>query len=129
MNINIKATGIELTPSIREYLEKKIFAIEKFIDKDADVNVLAEVAKTTNHHKAGDIFKAEIKIIGGGFDKYAVSEKDDLYAAIDLVKDEIIHELKHEKGKNMKIARRQQSAIKDILKNLPQRFNYFKKKE
>ncbi len=129
MNINIKAKNIELTPSIREYAEKKVQALEKHIEKDADTNIFIEVGKTTKHHKGGDIFRAEIKIMGGGLNQYAVSEKEDLYAAIDIAKDEIIHEIEHEKGKNMKLFRRQQKAMKDVLRGLPSKFNYFKKKD
>ncbi len=128
MNINIKATNIELTPAIKEYVEKKIAFLNKYIEKNTDTDVQVEVGKTTKHHKSGDFFKAEIKIIGGGLNYYAVSEKDDLYAAIDLAKDEIIHELQHKKGKNMKLFRRQQQALKDTLRGLPDRFKYFRKK-
>lgn len=129
MNINIKATGIELTPAIREYAEKKVSAIEKYLDAGIDTTAHVEVGKTTNHHKGGDVFRAEIKINGGGVDLYAVNEKDDLYAAIDLVKDELIRELQHSRGKNMKMFRRQQQAIKDALRGLPNRFKYFRKKD
>ncbi len=128
MNINIKATGIELTPAIREYAEKKVLALEKYISKDADTNVQIEVGKTTKHHKGGDVFRAEIKVIGAGLDLYAFTEKEDLYAAIDLAKDEVIRELQHSKGKNLKMFRRQQQAIKDALRELPNRFKYFRNK-
>lgn len=129
MNINIKATNIELTPAIREYAEKKVQALLKHLEKNTDTNIYVEVGKTTKHHKGGDFFKAEIKIMGGGMDHYAVSEKEDLYAAIDLAKDEIIHEIEHAKGKSMKMFRRQQQAMKDILRGMPSKFNYFKKKD
>jgi putative sigma-54 modulation protein len=129
MNINIKATGIELTPAIREYAEKKVSALEKYISKDTDTNIQIEVGKTTKHHKGGDVFRAEIRAIGAGLDLYAFSEKEDLYAAIDIAKDEVIKELQHSRGKNMKIFRRQQQAIKDALRGLPNRFKYFRKKD
>jgi len=129
MNINIKATGIELTPSIREYAEKKVASLDKYINKDADTNVQIEVGKTTKHHKGGDVFRAEIKVMGAGLDLYAFTEKEDLYAAIDLAKDEVIRELQHSRGKNLKMFRRQQQAIKDALRGLPNRFKYFRKKD
>jgi putative sigma-54 modulation protein len=129
MNINIKATGIELTPAIRDYTEKKVLVIEKYFDSNVETTAQVEVGKTTNHHKGGDVFRAEIKINGGGLDLYAFSEKDDLYAAIDLVKDELVRELKHAKGKNSKLFRKQQQAIKDALRGLPNRFKYFRKKD
>ncbi len=128
MNINIKATNIELTPAIKDYVDKKIAVLHKYIEKENEPHVQVEVGKTSNHHKGGDIFRAEIKISGGGMNLYAVSEKNDLYAAIDIVKDELIHELQHKKGKNLKLFRRQQQALKNALRELPARFNYFKKR-
>jgi putative sigma-54 modulation protein len=98
MKINIKATGISLTPSISEYTEKKVNMLEKFFDNnEALVNV--EVGKITKHHKSGDVFRAEIQAICNGQTYYAVSETEDLYASIDEVKDEIIREMTSKKKK------------------------------
>ncbi|KKW14940.1 MAG: hypothetical protein UY54_C0010G0013 [Parcubacteria group bacterium GW2011_GWA2_50_10b] len=89
MKINIKATGIELTPAIAGYVQKKISAIEKYLPAGAvDLVAQVEVGKSTQHHKSGEVFKAEVHLVGAGLDLYAVSEQSDLYAAIDLVKDE-----------------------------------------
>ena len=57
--------------------------------------------KWENHQTSqiGGYFRAEIHITAGGEDYYAVVEKDDLYAAIDEVKDEIVHELTSKRKK------------------------------
>lgn len=126
MKINIKATGIELTPAISDYVSKKIFSIEKYTEKSADALVAqVEVGKSTKHHKSGAVFRAEVHIIGGGLDLYAVSEKEDLYAAIDTVKDEIAHNMVHIKTKRETMVRRGARAIKNIIKGL----NFFKRRE
>lgn len=126
MKINIKATGIELTPAISDYVSKKIFSIEKYTEKSADALVAqVEVGKSTKHHKSGAVFRAEVHIIGGGLDLYAVSEKEDLYAAIDTVKDEIAHNMVHTKTKRETMVRRGARAIKNIIKGL----NFFKRRE
>ena len=71
MKINIKATGIELTPAISNYVHKKLAMIEKHIEgKNKDVVAQVKVAKVTEHHKLGDIFRAEVHIVGGGLDIY-----------------------------------------------------------
>ena len=115
MKINTKATGITLTPSISEYIEKKIDTLEKFfVGKEVLVNV--EVGRTTKHHKSGDIFRAEIKITFGGQTYYAVAEAEDLYAAIDIVKDEIVHELTSQRKKTAHLFRRGGAKIKNLLK-------------
>lgn len=118
MKINIKATDFSLTPSISEYIEKKIDMLEKFFRGTDEVLVSVEVGRTTKHHKSGDIFRAEIHISAGGEEYYAVVEKDDLYAAIDEVKDEIVHELTSRRKKALRLFRRGGAKIKNLLKGI-----------
>ncbi len=115
MIINKKATNISFTPAISEYIEKKINTLEKFFG-GGEVLVNIEVGRTTKHHKSGDVFRAEIHINTRGEEYYAVAEKDDLYAAIDEVKDEIIHELTSRRKKAMRLFRRGGAKIKNLLK-------------
>ena len=116
MRINIKATGIELTPAISDYVNKKISTLEKYMTGDAVAQV--EVGKSTKHHKNGNVFRAEVHIIGGGLDLYAVSEKDDLYAAVDVVRDEIVHNVVHTKTKRETLYRRGAQVVKNMMKGL-----------
>ncbi len=126
MKINIKATGIELTPAISSYVNKKIYSIEKYLDKNnANVVAQVEVGKSTKHHKTGNVFRAEVHITGGGLDLYAVSEKEDLYAAIDIVKDEVVHSVVQSKGKRQTLTRRGAEMIKNMMKGIT---NSFKKR-
>jgi len=127
MKINIKATGIELTPAISSYVEKKLSVLEKFID-NPDVVAQVEVGKTTQHHKAGNIFRAEVHIIGAGRDIYAVSDQEDLYAAIDIVKDDIVGNIVHLKGKHETISRRSAQMMKNFMKGLSDGFRKFRKR-
>jgi len=123
MRINIKATGIELTPAISDYVHKKVSSIEKFAS-NPDAVAHVEVGKNSEHHKSGNVFKAEVHIIGGGLDLYAVSEQADLYAAIDIMKDEVVHELMHEKTRKETLARRGAQAIKNMIRGI----NIFKRR-
>jgi len=116
MKINIKATGISLTPSISEYVEKKVSMLGKFFSGKDEVLVNVEVGRTTKHHKSGDIFRAEIHIIIGGQEYYSVSETEDLYAAIDEVKDEISNKLSSKRKKTIDLFRRGGAKIKSLLK-------------
>lgn len=118
MKINIKATNIELTPAISSYVEKKVSAVEKYFENTPDAVVQVEVGKTTQHHKQGDVFKAEVHITGGGLDHYATSEQSDLYAAIDLVKDEIIQEVLRAKGKRQTLTRKGAQMVKNAMKGI-----------
>lgn len=124
MKFNIKATNIELTPDVRAYVEKKLSAVEKYLDGNVDTVAQVEVGKTTQHHKSGEVFKAEVHIVGGGVDVFAVSEQFDLYAAIDVLKDDVVQKLMHLKGKREALTRRGARAIKNMMKG----FNPFKRR-
>lgn len=125
MNINIKATGIELTEAISQYVEKRIRSVEKYCPKSEAVLASVEVGKSTHHHKSGDFFRAEVHLTGAGLDIYAVSEQDDLYAAIDLVKDEVVQKLTHTKDKKMTVTRRGAQMVKNMMKGL----NFFRRRK
>lgn len=125
MKINIKATGIELTPAISDYASKKVSMIEKYLDPSADVVAQVEVGKSSHHHKSGEFFRAEIHLTGSGLDLYAESEQTDLYAAIDLVKDDVAQSLAQKKSKTRDMARRGAQAVKNMMKGL----NFFKKND
>lgn len=116
MNINIKTTTISLTEAISDYVEKRLRPIESFLAGDTTAQCDIELAKTSNHHKQGDIFKAEVHIIGLNTNIYASVEKEDLYAAIDIVKDEVMRKLISGKDKRRSLIRRGGARVKDMLK-------------
>lgn len=118
MKVNTKATNITITPAIAEYIDKKVTMLEKFLKVPEEVLVNVEVGKTTKHHKSGDVFRAEIQVVADGEQYYAVVETDDLYAAIDEVKDEIAYELTSKKKKAIRLFRRGGAQIKNILKGV-----------
>lgn len=118
MNINLKATNFELTPAIREYAEKKVNGLEKFIRMtDESVQAWVEVGKTTNHHNKGEIFRAEIQIhiphCGRGV--RSESSCETLNEAIDGAHDKIKLELEKIKDKKISLARRGARAIKRMI--------------
>ncbi len=119
MQLNIKTSGISLTPEISTYVEKKLDAVRKLINKE-DSGALCEfeVGRTTRHHKSGDVFRAEINLTTEGKSFYAASEKEDLYAAIDEVKDEIRSRLLSHKTKKETLFKRGGRQMKSLVKNL-----------
>lgn len=123
MKINIKATGIELTPAISNYVNRKISSVEKYLDEGkTDIVAQVEVGKITKHHKTGNIFRAEVHITGSDVDIYSVSEQEDLYAAIDIVKDEVVHNIVQYKSKRLTLTRRGAEMLKNMMKGLTKGF-------
>lgn len=122
MNTNIKATNVELTPAIHDYLNKKIAAFDKLINKNDESAALNVVlAKITRHHQKGDIFKAEMNLRISGKVLQASSEEQDIFAAIDLAKDEMMRELKSHKDKRIGILKRGGAKVKQIIKGIYKR--------
>jgi ribosomal subunit interface protein len=118
MNINIKTTNITLTPAISDYAHKRLGKIGKIIGSDPSVQCDVELARTTGHHQKGEIFRAEIHIVGAGKNLYTSSEKEDLYTAIDDVQREILGELKANKEKKISLIRRGGARVKAMVKGL-----------
>ena len=110
-----------MTPAISEYIDKHLDSVKKFLESDPTAKCDLEIAKTTNHHKNGDIFKAEMHIVAKDQNIYTSVEKDDLYAAIDILKGEVIRKLKSEKSKQRSFLRKGGAKIKDLLKGITNR--------
>lgn len=62
------------------------------------------------------MFRAEFNLFVGGKQYNAASEKEDLYAALDDVKDEIARELSKSKTRTRDLARRGGASIKNIVR-------------
>jgi len=117
MNIKIQGTRIELTPEIKNYVEKKLEAVGKLVDSsDETVLYEVEVGKTTEHHEKGDVYRAEVHLRKKGGNLYAAAHAEDIFAAIDKIKDEISHALSSDKEKKETLIRKGQAQIKKWLK-------------
>lgn len=102
MTVQIKATNIELTEAIKEYVNQKIDMLQKFVSSEnarGAVRVHMEVERTTDHHKKGNIFRAELQMQVNGVLLRVEKSTDDLYKAIDKVKDEMARQLSRRKDK------------------------------
>lgn len=125
MNVNIKTTNIELTNSIRDYLDKKMAQVEKFIKAPSTTPIAdIEIGKTTNaKNSAEDLFKAEINLqIGGSLYRYS-AEEPELYAAIDKMKDQIIREIRKGKEKKRDYFRRGALKMKEMIRGFGRKGN------
>lgn len=97
MQINITGRGIELTPAIESYVHKKIEALDKFYNQIIRAQVIVGIE--SHHHTKGSIFFAECRLEVPGRDIFVSETKEDLYQAIDKVRDHAEAELKKHKTK------------------------------
>lgn len=119
MKTNIKGTNISLTEAISNYLTGKLGHIEKLLPAGDD-SVIAEVelAKDTKHHLHGEVFRAEINLRASGKNFYTVAHEQDLYAAIDKMRDEIARQIKTGFEKKNTLLRRGGRKAKEMLRNI-----------
>lgn len=87
MNIKIKATKIELTEDLKDYIEKKFGAMEKYLGSFKATNADVEIEKTTNHHQKGDIYRAELNLAVPGELLRVEKTEAEIKKAIDKVKE------------------------------------------
>ncbi len=123
MKINIKATNLELTPELENYLRERIGHFDKLIagNPDAEGLMQVELARETMHHKQGVIFKAEYNLRANGKNFRAVATEEDIRAAIDLARDELTREITSAKQKRATLVRRGARRVKDFLKGFYKR--------
>jgi ribosomal subunit interface protein len=119
MKINEKGTNMDITGEIKNYLYKKLEHVEKFLDpKDESVLCEVELGKISNHHNKGDVFKTEINLHMAGKNLRAVSEMDDLFASIDIAKDDIIREIQSNKDRKVSMMKRGGAKIKNMIRGI-----------
>jgi putative sigma-54 modulation protein len=97
MIITIQGTGIELTDAIKAYALKKVTALEKFFNNATKFEI--DVGLKSHHHQKGKIFYAECNVHVPGALIRVVKDAEDLYRAIDKVKDHLKVELESTKEK------------------------------
>jgi putative sigma-54 modulation protein len=95
--ISFLSSNMELTSAIRSYAEEKAEVFEKMTEDWQPAELRIEVGKTTNHHAKGPYFKAEMQLSIPGEVLRATEEAEDLYEAIDKVRDNLRRQLKEYK--------------------------------
>ena len=99
MDIKIKATRLELTPAIRDYFQMKMDMIEKYLGDIKVINCDVEIEKAVGGQNKGEIFRAEVNLEVPQKLLRVERTEDDLYKAIDKVKDHLELVIKKYKDK------------------------------
>jgi putative sigma-54 modulation protein len=77
MNVTVKGRGVEVTPAMRDYAQKKLNKVSEF---DSGLRT-AEVTYKLDH----SVHKVEVMLTGDGVRLRAEERRPDLYEAVDLV--------------------------------------------
>lgn len=102
MITTIHGTGIELTDAIRNYVEEKVATLDKFLEANGVTKIEVDVGMRTHHHLKGMIFYAEINVLHPGGMIRVEKDAEDLYKAIDKVKDHLKVEFDTLKDKRLR---------------------------
>lgn len=109
MNIIIKAVRLDLTPSIKTYINEKLGTLSKYIEKfnlEGQPELWLEVTRTTRHHQKGLVFNAKADLRLPGKVLRAVHDDADVRLAIDRVRDALKVEIEKYKTKKSPLTRR-----------------------
>ncbi|MDF0606106.1 ribosome-associated translation inhibitor RaiA [Neisseriaceae bacterium TC5R-5] len=88
--MNLKVTGLhlEVTPSLRQYVESKMERVTRHVDHVIDASITLSVDKLVQ--------KAEVNVRLPGKDIHVEATEADMYAAIDVLMDKLDRQvLKH----------------------------------
>jgi putative sigma-54 modulation protein len=91
MQINLTGHHVDLTDSLRDYVESKLEKLERHFDQVVDVHVILSVEKLRQ--------KAEATVHLSGSNLYADDTQEDMYAAIDGLIDKLDRQVKKHKEK------------------------------
>ena len=92
MQISLSGHHIEITDSLRNYVNEKVEKLERHFEQALDIHVVLTVEKL--RHKA----EATMHVSGGNL--YADDEQEDMYSAIDGLVDKLDRQGKKHKEKN-----------------------------
>ncbi|WP_153720644.1 ribosome hibernation-promoting factor, HPF/YfiA family [Sporosarcina cascadiensis] len=89
LDFNIRGENVEVTPTIREYVEKKVGKLERYFSEE--VNASAHVNLKVYNDKQT---KVEITIPMKNLTLRAEERHNDMYAAIDLIVDKLERQIR-----------------------------------
>lgn len=91
MQINLTGHHVEITDSLREYVNEKIGRLERHFEKVSNTHVILSVENVRH--------KAEATVNMSGNNIFAEATEDDMYASIDALVDKLDRQVKKHKEK------------------------------
>ena len=88
----VRGKNIEITPSLREYVEKRVGKVTKYFEKVGEISVLLTV------HKGRHIVEVTVPVQGGVLLRGEEATMD-MYTSIDLVVEKLERQIRKQKTK------------------------------
>lgn len=114
MQIKIQGHGMDLTPALKAYAEKKIGKLDEFFSNIIKAEIILD-DRHIRDSKRRQVAEVSMWVAGKKVIR-ATEAGEDMYAAIDLVSEELKQQLKKFKDKHVKNKRREAEEIKRELR-------------
>jgi putative sigma-54 modulation protein len=98
VDVLINVRNLELDEQLREYVEKRVSKLDRFLDVLEEAKVDLTYAKTAR--SANDRQVAQLTVRGKGVLLRAEERSDDIYASVDAVLDKISRQIERFKGRH-----------------------------
>ena len=122
MTVNLKGKNVQMTDGLKEYAEKRFQRLEKYFDRDFEVNATFSVEK--------DLHKIDVVLLFSGLVLKGEDKTRDMYTSIDNVIDKLERQIRkyktriNRKGKQIDprdefipvIEEKEMEAIPEIVK-------------
>lgn len=97
IEVNIHARDMSVSPRLREYVEKKVSKLDRFLPNLTDARV--DLAEEKGARSALDRHVAQLTVHVRGVVLRAEERRDDIFAAVDEVLDKMQRQIERYKGK------------------------------
>jgi putative sigma-54 modulation protein len=112
MNIIIKGKQMEVTPRLRQYIERKVQRLARLVDEETRVEVTVTEEQTRSAH---DRYCVQLALVGGGGSFHLIrSEVSGLNAnkALDIALDKVLAQLGRQKDRHTTTVRHRTPPVK-----------------
>ncbi len=91
MAINVRGKNLDITPALKDYVEKRVKKVTKYFDKTGDISVILRVEKGRH--------QVEVTVPVDGILLRGEESTTDMYASIDQVMDKLEKQIEKHKTK------------------------------
>ncbi len=98
MDVELLARHLDLTDTVRDYVDKKVGRLDRFLPDITSTRV--DLGRRTTHSK-GEVYTAQVTIWVNGTVLRAEEMNADLFAAVDLAAEKIHRQIERYRGKRL----------------------------
>jgi len=115
-NLTIYCKDFDLTDAIKVYAEEKMAHLYKYFNHDEEeISFNLRLGKVSNSRNQGKIFYAEVSVHSPEKNFGGRIEEEDIYAALDLLKDELARNIRDYKDKVRTLTKKDAQKFKQEL--------------